>query len=131
MTVRPSYWDILSKKHGQIVEAIFKIGTLFAVSEVMVKLSITLVLLFGQMTAAQDFHDTQELARYLQSQSSLFTITLVPGDKTIKFFVVGYETVNAKLTDQGPIVSTFSNQRDGNQGQLNQRKIKVKINTKD
>lgn len=59
------------------------------------------LLIFSATLSAQDFRDNQELIQHLQTQSGLLTIKLVPGDKTIQVFVVGYEKANLKLDKLG------------------------------
>ncbi len=54
---------------------------------------ILALLLFSAISNAQDFP--------IEQQSGLLTIRIVPGDKTIKVFVVGYEKANLKFDDLG------------------------------
>ncbi len=57
-----------------------------------------IILLLSSFSQAQDFP--------LEQQSGLMTIRIVPGDKTIKVFVVGYEKAKVKWDDLALEAST-------------------------
>ena len=54
---------------------------------------------------AQDFRGNQEI-KDIEKTGQLVSIRLVPGDKNIKVFVVGYERLNLTFDDLGLEAST-------------------------
>lgn len=67
----------------------------------MKNLLFALITILSTLSIAQDFRDNRELVDFFEQQTGAFKVKIVPAAKSIKVYVVGYESAKLTFTDLG------------------------------